>query len=1027
MLKPNKINSVITTPNMNQGSDATKKRLPIIAHKNNAEPVTLRFFQALRENGFQGETSYRYRDRLTYATDNSVYQVLPRAVVFPKDRNDIMTLLRISNNPIWHEIRFSPRGGGTGTNGQSLTHGIIVDISRHMNQIVALDLEEGSVTVQPGIVLDELNHFLTPYGVFFAPTLSTSSRATLGGMVGTDACGKGSRIYGKTSNHILELELVLSNGTSWKTKTLSPEELTVVKNRNDIVGAIHRQVDETVTEKKDLIHEIFPSMTRFMTGYNLAKVNEKDHDFNLNFLIAGSEGTLAMISEIKLKLTPLPKYKSLLIIKYAAFNDALAAAQELVSRDPAAIETIDGTILELSRKDNIWHKVQPFFAEPHDHLTKGINLVEFVGDDLSELEQKVSDLIDQLLDQTGHEGMATGFARAKTTDDINSLWELRKKGVGLLGSIKGERRPIPFVEDTAVPPEKLASYIKEFRKILEDHGLSYGMFGHVDAGCLHVRPALDMKDPEDEKRFRLISDAVKDLVKKYGGVIWGEHGKGFRSEYTEEFFGPDLYKELRKIKGTFDPYNRLNPGKIAAPLNSDEMIIALDQAPTRGQGDRHIPSDIREKWSEALTCNGNGACFNWNPHDVMCPSARYTRDRTHSPKGRADMIREWLRLLEKNNFFPVEALTKGQEKAYSDADFSIEVYEAMTGCLSCKGCSSQCPIKVDIPELKSKFLEIFHSRYRRPNKDYLIAWGEHLHFQLSKQPWLYNFGLNLPGFPLIMKKVMGMVNPPRLSNPSLDKRLVKNNIEYINLESTSIDAPNTVIIIQDPMTSLYEAEIVIDTLKVLIAIGLNPKVMPWHPSGKGMHVKGFLAEFAKVAQQQGERIDKIQALGIPIIGIEPAITLTYREEYRKIHGIPALKVQCLQEFLCAYLEKQPTHRQLPPQNFGLLSHCGEKSSLPKSPQQWQQIFFKFNLNLLPIPTGCCGMAGAFGHEANHQDESRGIYAMSWEKQLKEWSTKDMKIMATGGSCRSQVKRFGHYQLNHPMQELAKLLSIEDQN
>ncbi|MGL4621062.1 MAG: FAD-binding oxidoreductase, partial [Chroococcidiopsis sp.] len=454
--------------------------------KDNLKSEYLLFIEVLAKTPFSGEIRPDFASRLMMSTDNSIYQILPQAVVYPKTETDLVHLFQLARQDRFKSVTFSPRGGGTGTNGQSLSSGIIIDCSKYMHQILEINLEQGWVRVQPGVILDKLNAELKPYGMFFAPSLSPSNRATIGGMINTDACGQGSRIYGRTSNHILELSWVLPDGTVGRSHSVNPTTLTQLKQQPRI-GQIYTQVDEIVTTKQDLIQQSFPRIPRFMTGYNLAKVySPQDKTFNLNWLLAGSEGTLAVITEAKLKLTPIPKYKKLLAIHYNCFNDALFAAETLLAFTPAAIETIDEKILGLARQDVIYEKVKDFISDAN-----AINLVEFRSDDLAELEQKITQLC-QNFDKS------RGYYLAKNEIEAASLWELRKRGVGLLGNAKGDRKPIAFIEDTAVPPACLADYIREFQTLLNAYQLDYAMYGHVDVGCMHVRPALDLKVPQDE-------------------------------------------------------------------------------------------------------------------------------------------------------------------------------------------------------------------------------------------------------------------------------------------------------------------------------------------------------------------------------------------------------------------------------------------------------------------------------------------------------------------------------------------------
>ncbi|MEC7192718.1 MAG: FAD-linked oxidase C-terminal domain-containing protein, partial [SAR324 cluster bacterium] len=753
--------------------------IPRLAQVEPAQGRYLAFLETLGRQGFQGEIRSDYGTRLVQSTDNSIYQILPQAAVFPINKSDLKILLKLAAHEKYRDIRFAPRGGGTGTNGQSLTDGIIIDCSRHMNDIRELNLEQGWVKVGPGVVLDQLNDFLRPHGVFFAPNLSPSSRATLGGMINTDACGKGSRVYGRTSDHLLELSCLLSNGEELHSVPLHPKELTDWKEASGRTGDVYRVVDEIVCRQAELIEEVFPKMSRFMTGYNLARVYSNDQRpvFNLNYLLAGSEGTLAVVHEAKLRLTPLPAFQELIVVKYESFDDALRAAGILVQSDPTAIETVDEKILGLAREDEIYHKVKDFVADEGSRPTRTINLVEFSGNEKSEVNAKVDQLAKIISERKEISGEATGFYRTNIPEEIRDLWNLRKKGVGLLGNTKGRRKPIPFVEDTAVPPENLAAYIREFRDLLESFGLEYAMFGHVDVGCLHVRPALDLKTTEDEEIVRKISDGVCRLVRKYGGVMWAEHGRGFRTEYTEEHFGSELYQELRRIKQVFDPFNQLNPGKIVTPLESKEQTVSVE-APLRGHRDRQIHSNWQDEFAVTISCNGNGACFHYDPNHVMCPSSKVTRDRIHSPKGRAGIMREWLRQLSMAGA-PDEVRSSGgwaarllnSAKKHREYDYSHEVFEAMSGCLACKACASQCPVHVDVPEFRSKFLHEYYGRYLRPLRDYLVGTTEWSGQILSKIP---RFGNALLGNALStkeLKQLVGLIDAPALSTPNLTHQL----------------------------------------------------------------------------------------------------------------------------------------------------------------------------------------------------------------------------------------------------------------
>jgi FAD/FMN-containing dehydrogenase/Fe-S oxidoreductase len=1009
------------------------------------------FLEQLAAKGFSGEIRTDYATRLVTATDNSVYQLLPVGVIFPKHEGDVALALQLAHTETFRDVKLSPRGGGTGTNGQALCDGIIIDLSRHLRSILELNLEQGWVRVQPGVVLDQLNDHLRPHGVFFAPNLSPSSRATLGGMINTDACGKGSRIYGKTSNHLIELRTVLLDGSSLVSSRMSRQELELSKAKPGLVGEVHRVVDAVVTSRRGTIAKQFPRLARFLTGYNLAHVYDEAGYFNLNFILAGSEGTLAVVTEAKLQLTRIPKHKQLFAVRYADFDAALRAANALVRSDPGAIETVDSTIVGLARGDVIWHSVSHLLEASDEPPLAAVNLVEFESDDAELVARKARELAGALDAECGQDGKATGYTIATQPHDIAALWALRKKGVGLLGNQAGERRPVPFVEDTAVPPERLADYIRDFRAILDRHGLRYGMFGHVDVGCLHVRPALDLKDPLDARLLRQISDEVVSLVKSYGGVLWAEHGKGFRSEYSPTFFGPELYQELRKVKGAFDPYNQLNPGKLATPPTSGEKLISID-AKKRGDFDRDISEAARAKYAVAIHCNGNGQCFDYHPDHVMCPSAKVTLDRIHSPKGRAGVLREWLRLLTNAGFDagaqPGTGVGGRSAREDSAQDFSHQVYDAMNGCLACKACASQCPIKVDVPHLRSEFLAQYHTRYRRPLKDHFVAMLELVLVLMGRLPKLINWFFKRAWFKAMLARWVGIVDSPLLSEERLSQGLKARQAPGFDLiklrDLSAAQKSKTVLVAQDAFTTFYESNVALAVYDVLTRLGLSVVFLPFHQNGKGLHIKGFLARFERVVRRNSRFYARVADLGLPIIGIEPAVTLTYRDEYpialtrteqkqrdprqedgHKKRAQPGFRVQLLQEYLSDKLPELDLAglRREAGSSLLLFGHCTERTEEVKSQEQWQAVFRAFGLELESRATGCCGMCGVYGHEAEHYAESRGVFDLSWGKRLPKDAASQRNVLCPGHSCRSQVKRFAGFVPRHPMEALRDALDI----
>ena len=618
-----------------------------ITQQDAATELVANYLNTIKNQGFTGDTDASYATRLTASTDNSIYQQLPQGVIFPKTEKDIQVALQIASQDPFLSLTFGPRGGGTGTNGQSLTPGIVVDLSRYMREILEINVEEGWVRVQTGVIKDQLNDFLKPYGFFFSPDLSTSNRATIGGMISTDASGQGSLVYGKTSDHVLGLTTYLVDGTAMSTSPIDIDKAKIIADQDTLIGKLYKTVLDISLNERDAILAKFPRLNRFLTGYDLEHVLSEDlQTFDMSRLITGSEGSLGIVTEAKLNLTPIAEFKTLINIKYDSFDSALRHSPFLVAARATSVETVDSKVLNLAREDIIWHSVSDLITDVANKDMQGLNMVEFNAVSPEDIKDKV-DTLCKLLDEcvANQTNGVIGYQLTSDKSDILKIYAMRKKSVGLLGNVKGSQKPLAFAEDTAVPPENLADYIVEFRALLDSHNLQYGMFGHVDAGVLHVRPALDMCDPEQEKLLRTISDEVVKLTAKYGGLMWGEHGKGYRSEYGPEFFGEHLFTQLRKIKSAFDPNNKINPGKICTPLESKDSLVSVD-GQKRSYFDKQISIDVKTSFNNAMTCNGNGLCFNYDENSPMCPSYKVTGDRRNSPKGRAGLMREWLRLQE---------------------------------------------------------------------------------------------------------------------------------------------------------------------------------------------------------------------------------------------------------------------------------------------------------------------------------------------------------------------------------------------
>ncbi|WKY59144.1 FAD-binding and (Fe-S)-binding domain-containing protein [Vibrio sp. SNU_ST1] len=1010
--------------------------LPRLQLNADVDPVVVRFLDELKTAGFTGDIESQYSSRLAVATDNSVYQQLPQAVILPKTTQDVVLIGKVGAKSAYERVTFSPRGGGTGTNGQSLTKGVVVDLSRYMNKVLEINEQEGWVRVQSGIVKDQLNDAVRPYGYFFSPDLSTSNRATLGGMINTDASGQGSLKYGKTSDHVLSLQVVFADGSCLESDLSHglPAEGEFAHHALAVTEAVCR-------DKRAQILNKFPPLNRFLTGYDLKNaINEEDDSFDLTRVLCGAEGSLAFITEAKLNLTPIPKARTLVNVKYNTFDSALRNAPFMVEAKALSVETVDSRVLNLAKQDIVWHTVSDLLMDVPNKEMLGINMVEFAGQDEAEVEQQVQALTAQLESMVAtEEAGVIGFQVCSDLASIGRIYNMRKKAVGLLGAAKGRAKPVAFAEDTCVPPENLADFISEFRVLLDSKELNYGMFGHVDAGVLHVRPALDLCDPMQEALMHEVSDEVVKLVAKYGGLMWGEHGKGFRSEYGPDFFGEELFTELRRVKAAFDPHNKMNPGKICTPLESDAELVKVTDT-KRGFYDRQIDVQVRDSFKQAMECNGNGLCFNYDTSSPMCPSMKVTADRRHSPKGRAGLVREWLRQLTEQGVdildleqealkdnTPIKTMVERVRNTMNkrhEYDFSHEVHEAMNGCLACKACASQCPIKVDVPSFRSRFLNIYYSRYQRPAKDYLVANIETMLPLMAKAPKVVNAALGQKWIQTATAKTVGYVDAPLMSVPTLKNRLASKELQLFDLQYleglSSEEKKQHVLIVQDPFTSFYDAEVVEDFVTLAQKLGKTPVLLPFKPNGKALHIKGFLNRFAREAKSTSDFLSMVADIGIPLVGVDPALVLCYRDEYVEILADKRgdFDVLTVHEWLMPSLGDFEA-RSASEEMWYLFAHCTEKTKMPNAEKEWGTIFKHFGAALTSVPVGCCGMAGTFGHEVDKLQMSKDIYGLSWKPQMQDLP-KD-RCLVTGYSCRSQVKRFEGEKLAHPLQALAKIL------
>lgn len=945
------------------------------------------FKTILIKDGFKGQIHIDKANLLINATDNSIYEVMPLAVIAPFDSADLKKIVELGNQAEFDELYFCARGGGTGTNGQSLTDGIVIDFSRFMNRVLEFNPEAKTITVEPGMILSNLNQMLSKHNLFFAPNVSTADRATIGGMVATDAAGKGSLIYGKTSDHILGMELILADSTVIDTLNKKDQFTAAQTNVEDKISQLLAPIQEEINSR-------FPPLKRPLSGYNIKQCYTQNKVY-LERLIAGSEGTLGMLGAVKLNLLPIPKFRALIVVHYDSFLRALKDAEFLIQFQPLAIEAVDEKVQKSAQSMPNWPALAKLLNS--DGMSHISNFIEFVADSQTELDQKLTKIQEAL------DSRPANYVVIRENAQINQLWSIRSLAVGLVGKLPGAKKPVAFVEDAIVPPQNLADFVFDLQGELDRQNLNYAMYGHVDVGCIHVRPALDMQNPDDRAQIRPITETVIKLLKKYNGILWGEHGKGYRGEFVPEVFGPVLYPVICQIKALFDPKNKFNPLKLAAP-SATTKLARIEHVQMRGELDQIIAKKDQKDFVGSILCNGNAACFNQDLANVMCPSYKITKDRIHSPKGRAMLVKEWLRERAKPN--------GEHKKAATDA------YLALSGCLGCKGCSGKCPTQVSIPDLRTNFLEVYHQTYSRRNiRDLVLAYIENLIPFIAKFPKIWNYieHLRIP-------QKFGINNVPVFKGGKSFKKNLKDNqvLLYNGLEQLKNLEKKSVVIFADVFTSFFDSSVLFSTIKVLRKLNFTPHIIYPRSSGKAMIVSGLKAKFKKNSDKLADLLNPLLESSIPVIGLENTITMMFRDEVNKFATPLSGKVLTIAEFLTNQLEQLPILNTV--NKYCFLPHCTEQSLLPSEGQNWHKIFTKLGSQLEIKNLGCCGMAGNYGHLTENQKNSSGLYQMNWQTAV---DNSELINLASGFSCRSQVDKLASKNLLHPILIIDKLLNDSD--
>jgi len=943
--------------------------------------------------------------KVIYATDASAYREIPQAVTRPKNKEDIRKIIDFARQSGTSVI---PRAGGTSLAGQVVGPGIVVDISKYLNKIGDINVAERWIEVEPGVVLAELNQFLAPQGLQFAPETSTANRCCIGGMLGNNSCGLHSLIYGSTREHILAVEGILSDGSDVIFGDLSAEEFQAKCSGNPelLETKIYRNIQETLTNEfnqKEIRNEFpDPKVTRRNSGYALDMLLETDpftsngKPFNFCKLLAGSEGTLMFITKIRLNLVPLPpKYQGLVCAHFNSLEDALYGNIVALRHHPDAIELTDEIILNCTL-ENIEQRKNRFFIEGNP---KAILTIEFSSDSEEEIQEKAEKMAEDLR----KEGYGYHFPLFTDKESFKKIWELRRAGLGLLSNIPGEKRSVTVVEDTAVVPALLPEYIREFNQIIGQHGLSCVYYGHIATGELHLRPLLNLRDPEDVKIFRSLAGEVAVLVKKFRGSLSGEHGDGrLRGEFIPLMLGQHNYQLIRELKYTWDPQNILNPGKIVdTPPITQDMRLIMGQ-PTFKATTLFGYSQHGNLLRTIEMCNGSADCRKSNLiGGTMCPTYMATRDEDKSTRARANVLREYLTRPQKTNKFDSE-----------------EILQVLDLCLSCKACKSECPSNIDMAKFKAEFLQQYHDQWGFPLRSLLIAYLP----QINQLGIVFSPITNLLTSSKLFKKAIGFATKrkiPKLSKISLRKWYHKPIL-------LGKDKIGKVYLFADEFTNFNESHIGIKTILLLNKLGYEVVIPKHRESGRTYLSKGLLRKAKQIAAFNVSQLSGIISEETPLIGIEPSTILTFRDEYPELVDSSlqekarklAKNSLMLEEFLVHEMEKgniKPEQFTNESKTIQLHGHCQQKAVASTLPTR-KILELPANYSVQEIKSGCCGMAGSFGYEKEHFELSMQIGEMDLFPAVRKAKSEEI-IAAPGTSCRHHIEDGTGRKVLHPVEVL----------
>ena len=957
----------------------------------------------------QGELFFDNTMRTLYATDASSYREMPLAVAIPKTKADIATLISFAaaNN-----TSLIPRTAGTSLAGQVVGNGIVVDVSKNFTKIIELNKEEGWVRVEPGVIRDELNLFLKPHGLFFGPETSTANRAMMGGMVGNNSCGSNSVIYKSTREHLLEVTAFLSDGSEVVFNTISNDDFHAKCELDSLEGKLYKSLRSMLSnyDNQQEIRKEFPkkSIVRRNTGYAIDVLVDASPftaggpAFNFCNLIAGSEGTLAFITEIKLQVVPAPaKETGLLCVHFNTIDESLRANLIGLKYNPSASELIDHYILECT-KENKEQSKNRFFVEGDPGA---ILVIEFVR----ETREEILVLTNAVEADMRAAGLGYHFP-VLFGADTKKIWTLRKAGLGLLSNLPGDEKAVPVIEDTAVDVNDLPAYIKDFNEILKKHGLYSVHYAHAGSGEIHLRPIINLKTVEGNQLFRTIAEEVATLVKKYDGSLSGEHGDGrLRGEFIKQMVGEKNYKLLKEVKYTWDPKGIFNPNKI---VDTPSMNSMLRYEP--GQSTPAFETIFRFHKQDILQhaeqCNGSGDCRKTHlSGGTMCPSYMATRDEKDTTRARANILREFLTHSTQQNRFNHK-----------------EIYDVMSLCLSCKACKSECPSNVDMAKLKAEFLQHYYDANGVPFRSTLIA-----NFTASAKlgsiaPGMYNFIMQNKTLGGIIKRAVGFA--VERSMPAISKQTL---MSWYRKNYLAPQHPiKRVYLFCDEFTNYNDAHIGIKAVQLLTALGYDVVIPVHEESGRTWLSKGLVRKAKVIANKNIELLSAVVSDKSPIIGIEPSAILTFRDEYPDLASDENLVAAenlahnsfYIDEFIAKEIQAGNITKEVFTTNaktIVLHGHCQQKAvgSLADSVTA---LSLPVNYTVQTIPSGCCGMAGSFGYEKEHYDVSMKIGELVLFPSVRK-NASTCTVAAPGTSCRHQIKDGTGQKALHPVEILLEAL------